>query len=153
MRTRRHSTTGRLFALASGVIACSGASAYEPAMNYTLQCMGCHTPDGAGVPDRVPSIRATLLPFARMAEGRKFLVQVPGAAQSTLSNAELAVLLNWMIQNLSAERGDFQRFTEAEVASYRPHALVEVRATRERLLASHASASVAPPAQPPLQGR
>ena len=117
-------------------------------MNYTLQCMGCHTPDGAGVPPRVPSIRTTLLPFARMPEGRKFLVQVPGAAQSTLSNAELAVLLNWMIENLSAERGDFQRFTESEVATYRPHALVEVRATRERLLGSHA-----PPAQPASQGQ
>jgi hypothetical protein len=133
--------------------ASSGASAYEPAMNYTLQCMGCHTPDGAGVQDRVPSIRTTLLPFARMAEGRKFLVQVPGAAQSTLSNAELAVLLNWMIENLSAERGEFQRFTEAEVASYRPDALVEVRATRERLLASHAPASAAPVPQPQAQGQ
>jgi hypothetical protein len=107
-------------------------------MNYTLQCMGCHTPDGSGVPGRVPSIRTTLLPFARMPAGRQFLVQVPGSAQSTLSNAELAELLNWMIQNLSAEpgRNDYQRFTEGEVAGYRKHALVEVRATRERLLAA-----------------
>jgi mono/diheme cytochrome c family protein len=120
----------------------SSAQAYEPAMNYTLQCMGCHTPDGAGVPGRVPSMRATLLPFARMAAGRQFLVQVPGAAQSTLSNAELAALLNWMIENLSAEQGDYERFTEKEVAGYRTHALVEVRATRERLLAGQV-----PPAQ------
>ena len=107
-------------------------------MNYTLQCMGCHTPDGSGVAGRVPSIRTTLLPFARMAEGRQFLVQVPGSAQSTLSNAELAQLLNWMIENLSAEptRKDYKRFTEEEVAGYRTHALVEVRATRERLLAA-----------------
>ncbi len=107
-------------------------------MNYTLQCMGCHTPDGEGVPDRVPSIKVTLLPFARMAAGRQFLVQVPGSAQSSLSNAELAALLNWMIENLSVEHGDYQRFTEAEVARYRAHPLVEVRATRERLLAAQA---------------
>ena len=149
MRRRRHST-GWLIALASAVVASSSASAYEPAMNYTLQCMGCHTPDGAGVAGRVPSIRTTLLPFARMAEGRKFLVQVPGSAQSTLSNAELASLLNWMIENLSAEHGEFQRFTETEVATYRPHALVQVRATRARLLASPAAAS---PAQLPSQGQ
>src|SRR5262245_19142779 len=133
---RRPAAFRRIIALASGIAAAVSAHAYEPAMNYTLQCMGCHTPDGAGVPDRVPSIRETLLPFARMAAGRQFLVQVPGSAQSTLSNAELAALLNWMIENLSKERGDYQRFTEEEVARYRPHALVEVRATRARLLAA-----------------
>ena len=106
MRTRGHYRVTLLSALMSGLGWLSVAQAYEPAMNYTLQCMGCHTPDGAGVPERVPSIRATLLPFARMAEGRQFLVQVPGAAQSTLSNGELAALLNWMIENLSAEKGD-----------------------------------------------
>jgi mono/diheme cytochrome c family protein len=114
------------------------AHAYEPSVNYALQCMGCHTPDGSGVPGRVPSIRTTLLPFARMPAGRQFLVQVPGSAQSTLSNAQLAELLNWMIENLSTEpsRNDYKRFTEEEVAGFRQHALIEVRATRERLLAT-----------------
>jgi mono/diheme cytochrome c family protein len=128
-------TQAATLSLALGLFA--AAQAYEPSMNYKLQCMGCHTPDGAGVPGRVPSIRTTLLPLARMPEGRRFLVQVPGSAQSTLSNAQLAELLNWMIQNLSTASGktDYKRFTESEVAGYRPHALVEVRATRERLLA------------------
>lgn len=115
---------------------CRVAAAYEPQINYSLQCMGCHTPDGAGVPDRVPSIRDTLLPFARMPEGRRYLVQVPGSAQSSLSNAELATLLNWMISNLSTDpqRNTFVPFTEPEVAKYRAQTLVQVRATRERLL-------------------
>jgi hypothetical protein len=115
---------------------CTSSFAYEPPMNYALQCMGCHTPDGAGVADRVPSIRDTLLPFARMADGRRFLVQVPGSAQSTLSNAELAELLNWMIRTLSAAQpaAPFVPFTEREVADYRTQTLIEVRATRERLL-------------------
>ena len=123
--------------LAGAGLVIGDARAYEPSMNYTLHCMGCHTPDGSAVADRVPAIRTTLLPFARMAEGRKFLVQVPGAAQSALSNAELAPLLNWMIENLGdgAQAPAFTRYTESEVAGYRPHALIEVRATRERLLA------------------
>ena len=116
---------------------CRPAIAFEPSVNYMLQCMGCHTPDGSGEPGRVPSIRNTLTPFSALAEGRRFLVQVPGAAQSALSDAELAELLNWMIQNLSAgapsER--FTRYTAAEVARYRRTPLVQVRATRERLLA------------------
>ena len=127
-----------LAALVSIIGVTPRAGAYEPSTNYALQCMGCHTPDGTGVPDRVPSIKTTLVPFARMAEGRKFLVQVPGSAQSTLSNAELAQLLNWMIENLSSTppAQDYKRFTEQEVADYRSHALVEVRVTRERLLAA-----------------
>ena len=119
-----------------GLWLCDTAVAFEPSVNYMLQCMGCHTPDGSGAAGRVPSIRSTLLPFSAVAAGRQFLIQVPGASQSTLSNAELADLLNWMIENLSNEPPGvvFKRFTAAEVASYRRKPLVEVRATRERLL-------------------
>ena len=119
-----------------GLCFCEVAGAFEPWVNYALQCMGCHTPDGSGAAGRVPSMRSTLLPFSAVTAGRQYLVQVPGAAQSPLSNAELADLLNWMIENLSdGSRGvAFDRFTTAEVSSYRPTPLVEVRATRERLL-------------------
>ena len=119
-----------------GLWLCQMAAAFEPSVNYMLQCMGCHTPDGSGAAGRVPSIRSTLLPFSAVAAGRQFLVQVPGASQSTLSDAELADLLNWMIENLGDEPRAmvFKPFTGAEVASYRSKPLVEVRATRERLL-------------------
>lgn len=118
--------------------ASGGALAYEPQTNYALQCMGCHTPDGTGLQGHVPSIRETLLPFANMADGRRFLVQVPGSAQSSLSDAELATLLNWMIQNLSAGKPPkpFTPFTTEEVRRYRTEALTQVRETRERLLSA-----------------
>lgn len=110
--------------------------AYEPAVNYMLQCMGCHTPDGSGEPGRVPSLRDTALPFARLPAGRRYIVQVPGAAQSTLSDAELAALLNWMIVELGhATPQSFAPFTAAEVAAYRRTPLTDVRSERERLLA------------------
>ena len=119
-----------------GLWLCEMAVAFEPSVNYMLQCMGCHTPDGSGAAGRVPSIRSTLLPFSALAAGRQFLVQVPGASQSTLSDAELADLINWMIENLGNEPRSvvFKRFTGAEVASYGRKPLVEVRATRESLL-------------------
>ena len=113
------------------------AGAYEPRINYMLQCMGCHTPDGSGEPGRVPSLKETLVPFASSAQGRRFLIQVPGASQSTLSDAELAKLLNWMIRDLSVEKpASFRHFTTAEVAAYRRTPLVNVQAVRERLLRS-----------------
>jgi mono/diheme cytochrome c family protein len=121
------------------LLACTlatAARAYEPAVNYMLQCMGCHTPDGSGEPGRVPSIRDTVLPFARLPAGRRYLVQVPGAAQSTLSDAELAALINWMIVELGHGTPQaFAPFTAAEVAQYRRTPLTDVRSERERLLA------------------
>jgi len=121
---------------------CPAAGAYEPRINYMLQCMGCHTPDGSGEPGRVPSVRDTLVPFAAVPDGRRFLVQVPGASQSTLSDAELAELLNWMIQNLSRVRpGPFTPFTAAEVASYRRTPLVGVQAARATLIQRLSGAS------------
>lgn len=98
--------------------------------------MGCHTADGSGEPERVPSVRDTLVPFASMAEGRRYLVQVPGVSQSSLTDAETAALLNWMIAHLSSAPvpPSLRAFTEAEVAVYRKAPLVEVAATRQRLL-------------------
>ncbi len=122
------------------LLACAGArmsatAALEPRINYMLQCMGCHTPDGSGQPDRVPSLKATLGPFSSLPEGRRFLVQVPGAAQAALTDGELAAVLNWMVENLSAAKPErFTAFTAAEVAVYRGTPLIEVRTVRERLL-------------------
>jgi hypothetical protein len=117
------------------VTGCHAAVAYEPKTNYMLQCMGCHTPDGSGEPGRVPSIKQTLVPFALNPAGRRFLIQVPGASQSTLSDAELAELLNWMVQNLSVNKpAHFTHFTEAEVSTWRRTPLVDVQGTRLRLI-------------------
>jgi hypothetical protein len=74
------------------------------------------------------------MPFANIAEGRQFLVQVPGSAQSRLNDAELAAVLNWMIANLSAAPKPFQEFTAAEVATYRRVRLTEVTRARARLV-------------------
>lgn len=95
----------------------------------------------------MPPIRDTLRPLGSSAAGRKFLVQVPGSAQSKLSHAELAAVLNWMIDNLSASpKPQVRRFTATEVASYRRTPLVAVSAIRKRLLAELAAASQADPA-------
>jgi mono/diheme cytochrome c family protein len=107
-------------------------------VNYMLHCMGCHTPDGRGEPGHVPSVRNTLAPLANTAEGRRFLVQVPGSAQSMLSDTDLAEVLNWMVSHLSAKpTAAFKRFTAAEVSAYRRTPLVGVSEARKRLLAGN----------------
>ena len=85
----------------------------------------------------MPSVRDTLVPLASKPEGRRFLIQVPGSAQSKLSDADLAEVLNWMVDNLSAVPASrpVARFTAAEVAAYRHEPLVAVKNARRRLIA------------------
>jgi hypothetical protein len=106
--------------------------------NYMLNCMGCHVADGSGAAGKVPSVRDSLPILSRSAAGRRYLVQVPGAALSPLSDLELAQVLSWMVRNLSARTvpSEFTDFTAAEVAGYRRSPLVNVREARARLLAT-----------------
>jgi mono/diheme cytochrome c family protein len=117
--------------------ASASAFAHDAQTNYILHCQGCHTADGSGLDGKVPSLRSTLVPFARTAEGRKFLVQVPGVAQSTLTNAETAAVLNWMLRNLADDKqiAGIGVFTEKEVADYRATRLVNGHEIRAQLLA------------------
>src|SRR5262249_29546594 len=98
--------------------------------NYMLNCMGCHLPDGSGAVGKVPSMRDSLMLLSASPAGRAYLVRVPGAAQSPLTDRELAQLLNWMVRNLSARPAppQFVDFTAQEVARYRGSPLLEVRA-------------------------
>jgi len=123
-----------------GVVLCAlaahTAAAYEPRVNFQLQCMGCHHPDGGGEPGRVPSVRGTLVPFSLLPDGRDFVMRVPGVSQSPLGDAELAALLNWMVHNLSdiAVPDTFRDYTAAEVGQVRHQPLVGVAAARAKLL-------------------
>jgi mono/diheme cytochrome c family protein len=110
--------------------------AYQPRVNYQLQCMGCHHADGAGEEGRVPSVRRTLVPFSALAEGRDFVMRVPGVAQAPLSDAEIAALLNWMARNLSDVPlpESFVDYTADEVGRARHRPLASVRAARGLLL-------------------
>ena len=106
--------------------------------NYILNCQGCHQADGTGLPDNVPSMRDFAGKFLNISGGRAFLVQVPGSSNSPLSDAALAELLNWILITMNAELadGEFQHYTEEEVAVLRQQVLVDVAATRASLVAA-----------------
>ncbi len=114
-------------------------------VNFQLNCMGCHLADGSGQPGRVPSIRRTLVLFSESAQGRDYLIRVPGVAQSPLSDADTAALLNWLARNLSgaALPCGFVDYSAAEVRRSRAHPLADVSRTRVRLLQAAAAMSVA----------
>src|ERR1700685_3163674 len=109
---------------------------YQPLVNYQLRCMGCHLADGSGQAGRVPSIRRSLVLFSATPQGRDYVIRVPGVAQSPLSNADTAALLNWMARNLSdlPPAPGFIDYSDAEIQRLRDRPLVQVRAIRARLL-------------------
>lgn len=111
------------------------ASSYSAAVNYQLQCMGCHGADGAGESGRVPSLRRTMVRFSMLGEGREFVLRVPGVAQSSLTDEQTATLLNWIARNLSdlPLPSNYVDYTAAEVGRFRHRPLAAVRIFRERL--------------------
>ena len=107
-------------------------------VNYMLNCQGCHGPQGAGTPDgAVPRMRGVVAKFLELPEGRDFLVRVPGSANSALSNAQLAEVLNWMLWTISRQTvpEDFLPYTAQEVQALRAQPpLVDVVSLRTALI-------------------
>jgi hypothetical protein len=106
--------------------------------------MGCHLADGSGQPGRVPSVRRSLVQFSEFGDGRDYVIRVPGVAQSPLSSADTAALLNWMARNLSdvAPAPGFVDYSAAEVQGLRARPLVRVSAIRASLLKAVRSRTV-----------
>ena len=108
-----------------------------PQRNFLNNCAGCHQMDGSGAPKAgIPDMRGVVGHFLRLPEGRNFLVQVPGTANSPLGHAETAALLNWMVRAYSPGQvpADFQPFTTAEVAQLRQQPVHDVPGTRASIV-------------------
>lgn len=112
---------------------------------YILNCAGCHQADGSGAKSGgVPTMRGQIGHFASIPEGRDFLVKVPGTSNSALSDADIARMLNWMLQAFSAETlpADLAPYTEAEVTRLRSQPLSDVSAARRAIVSKLAARGV-----------
>ena len=125
------------------LLACGAASARAQTIdnaralqNYTLNCMGCHSPTGAGVAGKIPPLRHSLGYFMHLPQGREFAVRVPGASNSALDDSELAEVVNWLLVSYNREElpADFRPYTTEEVARLRRPALAEVAQRRAHLV-------------------
>lgn len=114
----------------------SSTNGRSPRVNYMLNCQGCHLPDGSGMPGKVPRLKGDLARFLDVDGGRAFIVQVPGTANSRLSDVDTAALLNWLLVEMGPPRtGGFAPFTAAEVGRYRAVRIQNAAATRAALVA------------------
>src|SRR5438552_17445471 len=109
-------TVAVLVALAAASLA-AGADVGGPALDYALNCQGCHRADGAATPGSVPALAGSVGKFPRVPGGREYLVRVPGVAQAPLDAARTAAVLNWVLGRFG--RGDgragFAPYTAAGV--------------------------------------
>jgi hypothetical protein len=111
--------------------------------------MGCHGTQAEGVPGKVPPLANTLSRFMRTPEGRNYILRVPGAANSALSDAQLAAVLNWLAvtYDTDATTHTTAPFTSEEVSQVRRRPLIAVLATRSVVVRNLANTGAAPPAQ------
>lgn len=119
-------------------------AAADPRSDYMLHCQGCHGPDGGGARGAVPSFRGTVAKFLAVPGGREYLVRVPGTAQSELSDARTAVLLNWIVREFSPAEipAGAAPYGESEVARLRRPPLTDVEGERRRLLEAIAAREI-----------
>lgn len=112
--------------------------AISPQQNYVLRCQGCHGPEGRGVGGRVPPLAETVGRLVQLPAGRDYLMRVPGASNSALSDAALAGVLNWLVQQYAAAgvAKDMVPYTAEDIASGRRRPLQpSVRAVRNDVIA------------------
>ena len=111
-------------ALSIALVCCAASGAAAQAApaetDYALQCRGCHGAEGAGVPGHVPSLTGVAALLETPA-GRARLLSVPGVRQSSLSDARLAALLEWVAVRFAppGARRAAPALTGAEVARLR----------------------------------
>ncbi len=105
--------------------------------HWTLNCQGCHRPDGSGSAGTAPSLAGTVARFLSVPGGREYLGRVPGVATSPLSNADLSEVMNWMLWRFDKEHipANFQPFKADEIGRLRSAPLrLEASQMRAKLL-------------------
>jgi mono/diheme cytochrome c family protein len=124
------------FAPPSPAHAGGSADAALAQQHWVLNCMGCHTATGGGIPGKVPPLANSLGYFEHLPAGREYVMRVPGASNSALSDQELADVLNWLLttKNRDALPKDFKPYTAAEITAHRRPAFSDVATVRAGLI-------------------
>jgi len=107
-------------------------------LNWQLNCQGCHGAKAEGSNAGAPAMPGVLGRLLAIKGGREYLVQVPGVAAAPLTDAEIADLMNWMLEKFDRTNipGDFIPYKTAEVRELRKDVLfTTAQSVRESLLA------------------
>ena len=99
----------------------------SPRTNYLLYCSGCHLVNGKGSPPNVPTLHHELGRMMAVQEMRSYLLRVPGASHTPLSDNDLAAVVNWVLTEFNEETlpEDFQPIHAEEVTEARKDILAD----------------------------
>jgi cytochrome c553 len=105
--------------------------------NWVMHCQGCHGAEAQGTPGSVPRLAGNVARFLQFRAGRAYLGRVPGVAFVELPDADVAELLNWIVQRFDGEHvpKTFTLYSEKEVEGLRQKPLISGAYTeRQKLL-------------------
>ena len=110
-----------LFSACQPAFAADVSHGSSPRTMWMLNCQGCHRADGSGTGIAVPTLPGIVARFLSVPGGREYLIRVPGVANSPLTDASLAELINWMLEEFDPANvpSDFTPYTGEELASFR----------------------------------
>lgn len=131
----RRTLAALILGLAAGQ---AGAEGYTARTNYMLRCTGCHGMDGSGSEQAgIPDFRGYVGSFARSEPGRTYLMHVPGVVNSSLSDGEIAAVMNYVMESYAgaSQAADAAPFTADEVATLRAVPVADVVALRREVVA------------------
>lgn len=116
----------------------------RPARIYAENCEGCHGWAGVSVTE-IPTLKGRVGYFARVPEGRRYLMQVPNVALNPSSDEDIAAMMNWLLTTYSRDElpAGFVPYSAAEVALLRK-ARIDVAADRRRVIAALLAANELP---------
>lgn len=111
----------------------AGNTATSARANYMLHCSGCHGMQGLGtVEGGIPAFPDSVGHIVGTEIGRTYVMHVPGVVANNMSDAQIAEVMNYIMDEWS-EGGT--HFTEAEVTRRRAEPIGDVVAYRRKVVA------------------
>jgi mono/diheme cytochrome c family protein len=123
-----------LLSVADSSGATPSAQFTPPQRDYILACAGCHGFNGSSNPALVPNLKGFVGYYLNLPEGRAYLARLPNVAFSTLSDAQLAAVLNYLVFDLGGDStpAGTQPYRTEEVGKWRRQPLTEVSLSQYR---------------------
>jgi len=113
----------------SGTAAPARAQELSPRASYILHCSGCHGMTGGGATAAgIPDFSGSVGHIATLDLGRTYIMHVPGVVSASLSDAEIAEVMNYVLDAWGDGRG--APFTPEEVTRRRAAPVEDVVAFR-----------------------
>lgn len=135
----------RRILLSSGVllatVTLANADGLSARGNYVLHCSGCHGMNGQGtLAGGIPPFPDSVGHIAGIDIGRTYIVHVPGVVSTSMTDAEIAEVINYV---LDAWGDGARHFSAEEVTSRRALPVGDVVAYRREVVEALSKAGIA----------